>query len=165
MASPLFAYFRRAPLPHRLVVYGFVCVMFAGHIANASRYTFPFMDWQMFTRAWKPEKIVHYDYWATRADRSRHRLNPIQVARSLDQSRFYLGHKYFAEASRLRDEERLWEIHDELFVALARLANRKQPQSPITQIEIERRLLDPNHPGEELAPGEIVRTIPVDPQR
>lgn len=157
--QPIFSFFAALPRWHRAICWGFLALVLCGHLANCPRQTFPLMDWQMFTRSWNAETIVHYEFVATLADGTTTRLNPPRVIPSLDQGRFYVGHRAFAEVVRGEPNEELAKLHDDLFIALAEVSNKSRPTNPIVRIDVIRQTLDPRRPADPFQGEEVFRSI------
>ena len=138
---PMFELISSWPRAHRILLHVFLSLIFIGHLANASRYTFPFMDWQMFTRSFDPDTIIHYEFVGLTQDGTEVKLNPVHEFPPLDNLRFYLGFRQFSEIIQQREEderEPLWQVHDDVLIALARRHNQGHRDKLVTSIEVLR---------------------------
>lgn len=116
----------------RFAVVILVCVML-GQILNASRTTFPFVRWSMYTEPFENEPIVVCKFEVVLADGSKEKINPTRLfpslSRNMDQT---LGHIFqLRAAGKLNQQQQ--DILDDLLISIgnryresAAIANRTQ---------------------------------------
>src|SRR3989344_440975 len=88
--SPLREFVVRLPRPHLLGLLLMVFCMYVGQFIPASRTTFPFVPWQMFTNVVKGD-IVYYEYWGNDKDGGRVQIFPSLIFPSLEDGRINGG--------------------------------------------------------------------------
>jgi len=140
------------PGPH-LAMLSLLFFLFAAgqHFESPRRQTsFPFVQWDMFSRIESSDRITYYEYEGTRADGSRVRLNAAALFPPMRHARLTAALMHQVEAAD-RDPSADRTALVETIAALGREFNRSHRADPVRAVEIVKTTIEleqpPTFPG------------------
>jgi hypothetical protein len=120
-----------APMAHRIVAGGLLLLFVAGHVAEASTKTFPFVAWRMFGGRRAVSDPRYYRIEGVAPSGERYRIPPERMWPPLRDFRFTDSYQLIADR-----QSQLDGVHRDLLVALGRAYMRRNPGRRLARIEV-----------------------------